>query len=294
MPSIGTPIYSKPRPGGAGGGVISPGGSNTPGGGGGGNIGSAIDKFFGAYGSGSDHSNALTNWTPEQQAAQAKAGKKSKKVGGGGGGPAVPELVNTAQVDPRMQQAWDQYQQNLKSGPNERVEDLWGKYQEQLSTSNLDRLQDVTGSKIRDRYEGARGQLQENLARRGMLGSGVEQELQGNLSRSELADLSRSDAELALADQGRRDALILQGMPMATYDQQRVDRLMSLGMPYAQAIKQAGQEDRALGLRQWEGMLGADLAREQFGLQRDIAQQSAQMQQQQMLIGLLSSMMPLF
>jgi uncharacterized protein YoaH (UPF0181 family) len=132
------------------------------------------------------------------------------------------------------------------------------------------------------------------MARRGLVGSGVEQERLGKMGDQEMRDLVASDTNLALADQGRMDALVMGGMPMATYNDQRVQQLMATGMTAAQAQAQIANQDKALGLQQWTTQIGAQLQRDEFGLQRDIAAQNAQQAQQNMLLNALQSLAPLF
>ncbi len=276
------------------------------------NIAGAINSLFGGMTgtqqqSGGSYTSGTYNGPPRnpyeaellkknphlQQRQQQQQRGGTQIPGGNYQVPPLPKLENTAQPDPKLEELWAKWKDNLDA-PNAKMDDLWNRYQGQLDTSNLDRLQDVTGSKIRDRYEGARSGLQDNLARRGMLGSGVQQELGNELTMSELGDLSQSDATLALADQGRKDSLILSGMPLAGYDQQRLDQQLLAGLPIASTSHSLANQDRGLGLDQWSKMIDAQLGREQFGLQRDLAAQSAQMNQQQMMLSMLGSLMPLF
>lgn len=162
--------------------------------------------------------------------------------------PTAPSLdfTNTAQTSPELQWLQEQYRQRLGQDPTQRA-------------------MDMATSQTRDITSGLQNELSGNLARRGMIGSGVETQ-----QREKLAE----QAQRAAAGQAGQITLGRQG---------QLDQLVAAGLPIMGAADQLTMQKQQLGLQQY-----------QMQQQAYLAQLNQAMQQQQQMAQLYATYMGMF
>jgi hypothetical protein len=156
--------------------------------------------------------------------------------------------------------------------PSSDITFLQNEYKKRLSADPTKRATDRMTSAVRDATTGLNKELGGNMARRGILQSGI-----------------RTSGEQALAGQAQRQ--IASGAADIAMGRERdLDNLTMGGLPIMTAQDQLGLSKQRLGLDQWSAQNQAEVQRQQLQLQ---AQGQAQQGQAQ-LMNLWSTYMNMF
>jgi len=191
------------------------------------------------------------DWTPAGGGGGAPGGGGGQTgagaggAGGGGAGGAPAPLQNTTSDDPDIRYLIDQYKSRLSQAPEQRA-------------------QEQAASGIRDASSGLQKELGGNLASRGMLGGGVENQMRNQLGEQALRAIGKSNASIQSQRQSDLDKMVLGG-----------EGLMKA--PSANALSQQG-----LGLQQYQIQQQGDIQRAQLQQNAQIEAQRMQIQQAQL------------
>jgi hypothetical protein len=164
--------------------------------------------------------------------------------GGGGGSSSSGPITNTAAANPDLQRLQQMYQDRyaqLQKG---------NKPNDELTT----RMMNLASGKINDSAAGAQQQLSENLARRGVAGGGVEQDLRGRVGESAQRAAAGARANIAVGRAGQEEQASLAR-------DQNLSNFVLGGSQIAGAQSQLQLANQELALRQYQIQQQAELAR---------------------------------
>lgn len=215
----------------------------------------------------------------------------SSGSGSGGSAPPIPAAppaasTNIAAANPAMSGILNQTQELTKMPVKEDslLEEQVGNLRERISSNPTQRAVGLMTGTVGDALAGAQQGLKENLARRGLLGSGIEAQGMQGLQESAQRDIARGSAGIGLQREQDIDRLVLggqgiMGAPGQFGLQQQSMRNQLLGQAgnLAGNIAQQQLGQQSLANQQWQAQLQAQLAQQQM------AQQQAMQQQQAML-----------
>jgi hypothetical protein len=176
-----------------------------------------------------------------------------------------PTLTNTVAPNPDLTKAMDamnirvqQLQANEgKADPNltKQVDRL----DDRMSSDTRQRQADFAAQDIKARARASQGALKEAMARRGMMGSGVESGEAAKIDAQAQRDMARSSAGIAMDDEKRLDALTLGGQQIMSAPSQlalqqtaQTNSVLPLQLQAALAPTQSAQAQQGLNLQQYQ------------------------------------------
>jgi len=236
-------------------------------------------------------------WVPQSSAAGAAAlgggasGGGAVAGGAAGGGVAGPNLANFAQKDPKIEQTYQNYQNRIKAleagegkaDPN--LQFQIDAYKNQLSSDNTQHLIDQSAGAVRDNLAGAEQAADARKARSGGATGGAYGAAEGAAQRLQ----AKNAANIGLAQQARKDALVLGGQnvmsapgQMALAKSNALNSFLLGSGSQANDAAQLALAQQGLGLQQWQAQTDANYKNALLG-------QNAQNSQQDLYLKLLSA-----
>lgn len=224
--------------------------------------------------------SALSSSTKTGWAAPAPAAATAAPRGGGGGGAGY--VAGSAQPDPRSIGEHDRMRGHIDSirrGPDPNLQTQVDRLAGRLSSDTLDRAINRSSDALRDQGEAQKAALAGGMASRGFgSDSGVGQQANERIDARTQRLQAGTSADLALANEGRLDRLVLGGQGiMRDPGQYGLSRDAMIGGMIQGSGQMATDIDRGrlareqLGLEAYKTDRGFDLAEQDQGLAQWLA-----------------------